>query len=55
MADTIIGRNAVMEALKSDREIEKLIVGKGLEGSVKKILGMARDKKIPVQYSEKPN
>lgn len=54
MADTIIGRNAVIEALKSDREIEKLIVGKGLEGSVKKILGMARDKKIPVQYSEKP-
>lgn len=53
MADTIIGRNAVMEALKSDREIEKLIVGKGLEGSIKKITGMARDKKIPLQYAEK--
>lgn len=53
MADTIIGRNAVMEALKSDREIEKLILGKGLEGSIKKIAGMAKDKKIPIDYSEK--
>lgn len=53
MADTIIGRNAVMEALKSDREIEKLIVGKGAEGSIKKIIGMAKDKKIPVHYSDK--
>lgn len=53
MADTIIGRNAVMEALRSDREIEKLIVGKGAEGSIKKIIGMAKDKKIPIHYSEK--
>ena len=53
MADTIIGRNAVMEALRSDREIEKLIVGKGAEGSIRKILGMAKDKKIPVHYSDK--
>ncbi|MCB6994088.1 23S rRNA (guanosine(2251)-2'-O)-methyltransferase RlmB [bacterium 210820-DFI.6.37] len=53
MADTIIGRNAVMEALKSEREIEKLIVAKGAEGSIRKIIGMARDKKIPVHYSDK--
>ena len=53
MADIIIGRNAVMEALKSDREIEKIIVGKGAEGSIKKIVGMAKDKKIPVNYSDK--
>ena len=53
MADTIIGRNAVLEALKSDREIEKLVVAKGGEGSIKKIVGMAKDKKIPVHYSEK--
>lgn len=53
MADTIIGRNAVMEALRSDREIEKLIVGKGAEGSIKKIIGMAKDKKIPIHYSDK--
>lgn len=53
MADTIIGRNAVMEALKSDREIEKLIVGKGAEGSIKKIIGKAKDKRIPIQYSDR--
>lgn len=53
MADTIIGRNAVLEALKSDREIEKLIVGKGAEGSIKKITAMAKDKKIPIHYSDK--
>lgn len=53
MADIIIGRNAVFEALRSDREIEKLLVGKGAEGSIRKIIGMAKDKKIPIQYREK--
>lgn len=53
MADRITGRNAVIEALKSDREIESIIVSKGAEGSIKKILGMAKDRKIPVRYSEK--
>lgn len=53
MADMITGRNAVLEALKSDREIEKLIVAKGAEGAIRKITGMAKDKKIPVQYREK--
>lgn len=53
MADIIIGRNSVMEALKNDREIEKLLVGKGAEGSIKKIVGGAKAKKIPIQYSEK--
>ena len=42
-----------MEALRSDREIEKLVVGNGAEGSIKKIIGMAKDKKIPIHYTEK--
>ncbi len=50
----IIGRNPVLEALKSERTIEKLVVGKGAEGSINKIIGMARDKSIPIHYSEKP-
>lgn len=50
----IVGRNSVMEALRSDREIDKLIVGKGAEGSIKKILGIAKDKKIPVTMADKP-
>lgn len=53
MANMIMGRNAVIEALKSDREIEYIVVGKGAEGSIKKILGMAKDKKIPIRRSEK--
>ncbi len=53
MADMITGRNAVMEALRSEREIEKLMVGKGTEGSIRKIIGMAKEKKIPIQYREK--
>lgn len=47
MTDMISGRNAVMEALKNQREIEKLLVGKGTEGSIKKIIGMAKEKKSP--------
>jgi len=49
----IIGRNPVMEALRAGREIDKLIVGKGAEGSIKKIVGMAKDKRIPITYAEK--
>lgn len=53
MSNILFGRNPVMEALKSSREIEKMVMQKGGEGSVKKIEAMARDKKIPVQYVDK--
>jgi 23S rRNA (guanosine2251-2'-O)-methyltransferase len=49
----IIGRNAVIEALKADREIEKILVSGTAEGSIKKIIAMASDKRIPIHYSEK--
>lgn len=52
-ANLIIGRNPLMEALKNDREIEKILVGKGAEGSVMKIVGMAKDKGIPLYQSDK--
>lgn len=52
-ANLIIGRNPVMEALKSGREIDKLVVAKGAEGSIVKIVGMAKDKGIPIMYSER--
>ncbi|MFI3210084.1 MAG: 23S rRNA (guanosine(2251)-2'-O)-methyltransferase RlmB [Peptostreptococcaceae bacterium] len=44
----IEGRNPVIEAIKSDREIDKIMIA-GKEGSIKKILGMAKDKGIIVQ------
>ncbi|MBQ8151279.1 MAG: 23S rRNA (guanosine(2251)-2'-O)-methyltransferase RlmB [Firmicutes bacterium] len=53
MSETIIGRNAVMEALKGGREIEKITIAKGADGSVQKIAGKAKDRKIPVYYSER--
>jgi len=49
----ILGRNPVIEALKNDREIEKILIANGTEGSILKIVGMAKDKKIPIMYGEK--
>ena len=53
MSEIIIGRNAVLEALKNNREIEKITLAKGAEGSVKQIAVKAKEKRIPVYYSEK--
>ncbi|MDY5855413.1 MAG: 23S rRNA (guanosine(2251)-2'-O)-methyltransferase RlmB [Anaerovoracaceae bacterium] len=48
----IIGRNPVMEALKSGREIDKLMVS-SREGSMIKILAMAKEQSVPVIMVEK--
>ena len=46
----VVGRNAVLELIKSGREIENILVAKGeREGSVSKILSMARDRGIVVK------
>lgn len=52
-SNLILGRNPVIEALKNDREIEKIFVGKGAEGSITKILGMAREKGIPIYEADR--
>lgn len=52
--DLILGRNAVIEALKSDRTIECLYVSKGdLEGSIKLALGLAKDKGVVVKEADR--
>ncbi|QEK11149.1 23S rRNA (guanosine(2251)-2'-O)-methyltransferase RlmB [Crassaminicella thermophila] len=51
--DKIEGRNPVIEALRANREIDKIMIAKGAEGSVKKIIGMAKDKGISIQYVQK--
>ena len=48
----IIGRNPVTEALKAGREIDKLLVT-SREGSMIKILAMAKEQGVPVMYVEK--
>ena len=46
----IEGRNPVIEVLRSDRQIDKIMIADGAkEGSIKKIIGMAKDKNIVVQ------
>ncbi|GKX68798.1 23S rRNA (guanosine(2251)-2'-O)-methyltransferase RlmB [Inconstantimicrobium mannanitabidum] len=48
--DIIEGRNAVIEALKSDRTIEQIMIAKGdKEGSIIKLIQMAKDKGIVIK------
>lgn len=48
--DLVLGRNAVIEVLKSDSTIEYLCVSKGdLEGSIKVVLGLAKDKGVVIK------
>ena len=50
----IEGRNPVLEALKSGRQIDKIFIKKGeITGSATKIVAMAKDKKIPISQVEK--
>lgn len=50
----VVGRNPVLELLKTDKEIDKIYILKGdLQGSIKKIIGAARDKNIIVQEVDK--
>lgn len=50
--NVIFGRNPVTEALKSGREIEKILMSSS-EGSAIKIAAMARERKIPVIKADK--
>lgn len=54
MSDKIIGRNPVSEAIKSGREIDKIMVKKGeIEGSLRPIIKKARDMGITVIEADK--
>lgn len=51
---TIEGRNPVLEAIKGDRKIEKILVNKASrEGSIRKIVSMAKDMGIVVVQTDK--
>ncbi|AOR22384.1 23S rRNA (guanosine(2251)-2'-O)-methyltransferase RlmB [Clostridium taeniosporum] len=52
--DIIIGRNAVTEALKTDRTIETLYISNAkLEGSINSIISKAKEKKILIKEVDK--
>ena len=49
--DQIYGSRAVIEAMESDREVEKILIQKGLQNElVKEVVRNANKYKIPVQY-----
>ena len=53
MAD-IFGRNPVIEALRSDSEINKIYLAKGeLQGSAKEIVTLAKEKGVQIQTVER--
>ncbi len=46
----VVGRNAVLELIKSGREIENILIAKGeREGSVSKIIALAKDRGIVIK------
>jgi len=47
----IVGRNAVAEALKAGRNISKIFIAQGSEGSIKKILALAKDAGIFCEFT----
>lgn len=51
--EIIFGRNSVMEALKSGRSINKILLAKGeKQGSIKEVIGLAKEKRIILQEVE---
>ena len=52
--DMVAGRNAVMEALKGSRSVNKIMVAKGSnEGSIKEIIAVAKEKGVNIMYMER--
>lgn len=50
MSEFLAGRNAVLEALKSERSINKLFVQQGQStGSIRELIALARDKKVMIE------
>ena len=48
----IEGRNAVLELLKTDKDIDKIMLLKGAEGSLGRIFALARAKNVRVQFAD---
>lgn len=45
----LIGRNAVREAIRADRSIDRILVSAEPDGSLREIIGLARDKKLVIR------
>ncbi|WP_373370309.1 23S rRNA (guanosine(2251)-2'-O)-methyltransferase RlmB [Irregularibacter muris] len=54
ISNQIEGRNPVIEALRAARPMEKIMVAKGeLTGSIKEIIGIAKEERIVIQYVDR--
>ena len=47
------GRNAVLELLKTNKNIDKILIEKDAQGSLKKIFAEARSKNVRVQFVDR--
>ena len=52
-ASVIMGKNPVLEAIKSGHTIEKIMIAKGAEKSMGQIVAAAKDGGIPIYYAER--
>ena len=51
--DQVEGRNAVLELLESDRDINKIYIADGEKhGSIHKIIAVAKEKKVIINEAE---
>jgi 23S rRNA (guanosine2251-2'-O)-methyltransferase len=54
MAQYVAGRNSVFEVLKSGRPVNKVYLARGnMEGSIREIIAVLKERKIPIQEVEK--
>ncbi|WLR57780.1 23S rRNA (guanosine(2251)-2'-O)-methyltransferase RlmB [Mesobacillus subterraneus] len=52
--DYIIGKNPVIEALKSERDINKILIAEGSQsGQMQQVIGMAKEANVIVQFVPK--
>jgi len=51
--EVVAGRNPVTEALNGDREVERVFIAEGAEGSISKIVAIAREQGVIVDYVPK--
>ena len=52
--DIILGRNAVFEALKAGRSINRLLIAEGSkEGSIQKLITLAKNNQVVIEYVQR--
>lgn len=52
--DYIIGKNPVIEALKSDRDVNKILIAEGSQkGQMQQVIGLAKENHVLVQFVPK--